>query len=580
MKPDERFAELWTDYLEGELDEAGHAELRALLAEHESLRQKAADLYQVHRLLGFAGAASDADSADFVKDTLAHIPLSSEAFVGSIMEGIQCDAESKKVVPFQPLLEPTANQPRIWHRREWLAAAAALTVTAVGGAVWWGRRSSSLPFARVTHNAGGLLTRDQVATSALLTRGGHAVNIQETGPDGPIDVFGGHAVPIEETLPDGPLTLHQGTLGLNYGRGVQVVIEAPAKFQCRDANCLIFHSGRLAAHVPPEAVGFIIETPSGRVIDRGTRFALDTAKESSTQVHVFEGKVDALAHDTPTDSPRRLVTGEALTLAQELKPLQLRDGAFVHPEELPAFVAGLRMGQRQRWLTWRRTVQEDPALVLFAEMDPQHLAHGPVAERMSIAGTRPVQGRWPGKTCLDFNLQGDAVKLDAGGERVWSQLTLAAWVRLDRLGEPYQSLYHTDDWRRGRPGQLHWMITRTAKMRLALQGNVIAGVPPEKPIYADADSSIPVLPERGRWVHLAVVYDAAARTARFFLNGNFDNEVRHDVAHPAQLGSAQIGNWNKQDRKLSGRFDELIILGRALKDEELHAIYAAGNPYA
>jgi hypothetical protein len=560
VKPEERFAELWTDFLEGELDEAGHEELRALLAEHESLRQKAADLYQVHRLLGFAGVAGDADSEGFIKDTLAHVPRSSEVFVGGIMERIQRevsqpvassgDGEASKVVPIQPALETATGHARTWHRREWLAAAAALTVTAVGGAIWWGRRARALSFARVTQNAGALLTRD------------------------------GRAVAIRDALPDGPLTLLQGTLGLNYGRGVQVVIEAPAEFQCRDADSLIFHSGRLAAHVPPGAVGFTIETPRGQVIDRGTRFAIDTAKESSTQVHVFEGKVDALAHDALTDGPRRLVTGEALSLARDLQPLRLRDGAFVHPEELPSVVAGLRLGQHQRWLDWRQTVRDDSALVLFAELDPQHLAHGAVADRMFVAGTRPVQGRWPGKTCLDFNLQGDAVKLDAGGEHVWPQLTLAAWVRLDRLGEPYQSLYHTDDWRRGRPGQLHWMITRTAKMRLALQGNVIAGVPPEKPVFADADSSIPVLPERGRWVHLAVVYNADARTARFFLNGNFDNEVRHDVAHPAQLGSAQIGNWNKQDRKLSGRFDELIILGRALKDEELHAIYAAGNPYA
>jgi hypothetical protein len=558
VKAEERFAELWTDYLEGELDEAGHAELRALLAEHESLRLQAADLYQVHRLLGFAGAACKVDSEAFVNDTLAHVPRSTEAFVGNILQRIERDApqpassaeaeaEASKVVPLQPALESANSPARTWHRREWLAAAAVLTVTAVGGAVWWGRRARALSFAHVTQNAGAILTRS------------------------------GRVVAIQDALPDGPLALLQGTLGLTYGRGVQVVIEAPAEFQCRDANSLIFHSGRLAAHVPPEAVGFTIETSRGQVIDRGTRFAIDTAKQSSTQVHVFEGKVDALAHDSDL---RQLVAGEALNLAQEMKPLRLRDGAFVHPEELPGVVAGLRMGQEQRWLAWRQTVQSDPALVLFAELDPQHLAHGAVAERMSIAGTRPVQGRWPGKTCLDFNLQGDAVKLDAGGERIWPQLTLAAWVRLDRLGEPYQSLYHTDDWRRGRPGQLHWMITRTAKMRLALQGNIIAGAPPEKPVYADADSSIPVLPERGRWVHLAVVYNADARTARFFLNGNFDNEVRHDVAHPAQLGSAQIGNWNKQDRKLSGRFDEFVILGRALSDEELHAIYAAGNPYA
>jgi hypothetical protein len=245
---------------------------------------------------------------------------------------------------------------------------------------------------------------------------------------------------------------------------------------------------------------------------------------------------------------------------------------------MPGFVAGLRAGQHPRWLAWRREMQADESLVLFAELDPRHLAHGAAAEHLSVAGTRAVQGRWPGKQCLDFNRQGDAVKLDLGGEREWPQLTLAAWVRLDRLGEPYQSLYHTDGWQRGQQGQAHWMITQNTTMRLALQGNVVQGARPAQHVFAD--SKTPVLPERGRWVHLAAVYDSEARSVRFFLNGTFDNEVLHDVAFPARLGPAQIGNWNQRDRKLSGRFDEFVILGRALRDEEVRAIYAAGNPYA
>ena len=41
----------------------------------------------------------------------------------------------------------------------------------------------------------------------------------------------------------------------------------------------------------------------------------------------------------------------------------------------------------------------------------------------------------------------------------------------------------------------------------------------------------------------------------------------------------QIGNWNRIDRKLSGRIDELLILGRAMSDAEVSALFEAGNPY-
>ena len=54
MNPDERFADLWTDYLEGELDESGIAELQELLADGSRLESAVGD-YEVHRLLGLGG---------------------------------------------------------------------------------------------------------------------------------------------------------------------------------------------------------------------------------------------------------------------------------------------------------------------------------------------------------------------------------------------------------------------------------------------------------------------------------------------------------------------------------------------
>jgi len=124
---------------------------------------------------------------------------------------------------------------------------------------------------------------------------------------------------------------------------------------------------------------------------------------------------------------------------------------------------------------------------------------------------------------------------------------------------------------------VHWMVTRNTTMRLALFGNTLAPGSDEHEHFPD--SRTPVLPEQGRWVYLAAVYDSTQRTVRFYLNGEFDKETHQDIAHPARLGPAQIGNWDKQDRKLSGRIDELLILGRAMSDDEVRALFAAGNPY-
>jgi hypothetical protein len=33
------------------------------------------------------------------------------------------------------------------------------------------------------------------------------------------------------------------------------------------------------------------------------------------------------------------------------------------------------------------------------------------------------------------------------------------------------------------------------------------------------------------------------------------------------------------DRKLSGRLDELVLMGRAMEEREVAALFEAGNPY-
>jgi anti-sigma factor RsiW len=57
MTRDERFDELWTDFLEGELDAAGFDELEQLLASDPALARRAADLLRRASAAGPRAAA-------------------------------------------------------------------------------------------------------------------------------------------------------------------------------------------------------------------------------------------------------------------------------------------------------------------------------------------------------------------------------------------------------------------------------------------------------------------------------------------------------------------------------------------
>jgi hypothetical protein len=357
-----------------------------------------------------------------------------------------------------------------------------------------------------------------------------------------------------------------GMVELVTARGARIVIEAPAAFRFESAQRLRMTRGRLSADVPPAAKGFTVVTPSGDAVDLGTRFGVDVPAVGSPEIHVFQGEV--IANASVAKSRQSLRGGDAVTMDHGASAArELRSSAFIQSEELTELTAGLASGQRLRSDAEVAALRRDPSLIALLDFESDRLPEGTY---------RMAQGRWPGSRAPEFVSVGDHMQLDVGGDREWPQLTLMAWVRIDRLGEPYQSLLHTDGWN-SNFGQVHWMINRNTTMRLALFGNTLAPDSDERDGYPD--SRTPVLPEQGRWVHLATVYDATARTVRFYLNGEFDKQTRQAIAHPARLGRVQIGNWNRQDRKLSGRIDELVLLGRAMTDAEIHALHSAGSPY-
>jgi hypothetical protein len=363
-----------------------------------------------------------------------------------------------------------------------------------------------------------------------------------------------------------PCDLNSGTLELLTAKGAKVVIEAPARFQFLPGNRLNLSRGRVAADVPPSAKGFTVITPTGEAVDLGTRFGVDVQHNGESEIHVFQGEVIAKTTAAPGKSLR---TGDALALsASQTQTRDLRGSVFIQPGEVSSLSAGLAAGQQQRAESQRVRLLKDPSLIALLDFEGAPAFEG---------NYRMTQGRWPGSKAPEFSELGHHLKVELGEERDWPQLTLAAWVRIDQLGALFQSLLHTNGWEKDRPGQVHWMVTHLMTMRLALRANTPAPGSEQKSGFPDSLTS--VLPDRGRWMHLATVYNAETQSTRFYLNGKPDGEFFHAVAHPAKLGAAQIGNWDRVDRKLSGRIDELLLLGRALSDIEISALYEAGTPY-
>ncbi|MEP3478952.1 MAG: LamG-like jellyroll fold domain-containing protein [Fuerstiella sp.] len=118
----------------------------------------------------------------------------------------------------------------------------------------------------------------------------------------------------------GDYQLKRGLLNLRFDGGVMVYVEAPAEFNIISGKRLVLQHGRLSASVPPEGIGFTVDTPEAKVVDFGTEFSVDV-QSGTSEVHVFDGLVRV--------QPRRMQDGmkrNAVDLRTS-QAVKIKDGA-------------------------------------------------------------------------------------------------------------------------------------------------------------------------------------------------------------------------------------------------------------
>ncbi|MBI1310837.1 hypothetical protein GC176_05975 [bacterium] len=270
MSPQDRFEELWTDYLEGELDQAGVAELQELLASDDGLLKQAADLFQTHRMLGLVAAEEVARHEQFVAKTLTQLPTDGDSFVVGVMGQVQ-KWDRHPVCHQAPVKTSSDRQARIpagRRRRSVIRSLIAVAGLVLALLISW-------PFWMVP-------TSDVSADETVhLASQSHAKFFGELSP------------PVGSSLSrQRDYVLMSGLVELAFPKGASAIIEGPAVFRVASAESLALDVGRCSVHAPDGAEGFRIETPVTRVVDRGTRFTVNVSETSETEVQVVEGAAD------------------------------------------------------------------------------------------------------------------------------------------------------------------------------------------------------------------------------------------------------------------------------------------------
>ncbi|MCG8509778.1 MAG: FecR family protein, partial [Rhodospirillales bacterium] len=188
--------------------------------------------------------------------------------------------------------------------------------------------------------------------------------------------------------------LLQGFAQLDTKRGAIVVLEAPCDIQLLDENHVKLTRGKLVGKCPTdESKGFIVDTPTARVVDVGTEFGVHVDDLGISEAHVFDGEIQltAMADGKMSQPARQLVAGDAVQVNEagtSVQPQQVSPLAFVRGEE---FDARIKAGTSpyHRWLAHAYQLRRDPHLLLhftFDNVSDQGVVYNEVESMSQLQG--------------------------------------------------------------------------------------------------------------------------------------------------------------------------------------------------
>lgn len=377
-------------------------------------------------------------------------------------------------------------------------------------------------------------------------------------------------------LQAGPLRIKSGAVLVEFYSGARVVVEGPAEFDLVSVSEAFLHSGKINAHVPPQARGFKVNSTGMKVVDHGTDFGFEVSNHAPPEVHVFKGNVEVASAG---NAARTLNDGEALRLdAGTLNAIPAQRSSFMTEEELVRRVAADALKRFAAWREASRTLSADPATVIhyrFAAATtegrslknetPQSLPE----TNGNIVGTSWTDGRWPGKRALAFRREGDRVRITAS--QPLHAVTFLAWVRVDSLPRGQNVLLAADS---EQTGALHWLLTNRGELRLEIARDLGRS----RADWEAVNSTPFVTPDQfGQWLLLATTFDG--RTIRHYANGLFIGSGASFTPPALHIGTAELCNWSGgTQRQLNATLDEFVLLARVMNADEVRAVFEIGKP--
>jgi hypothetical protein len=436
---------------------------------------------------------------------------------------------------------PRTTAARFGSTLRWVWAAAA--ALALGGATWWTMRSGGSE-ARIVRIESATWEATQLPLK------------------------------VGDEIEDRRLQLAGGLVELKFAHGATVIVEGPADFEVRGPQRAFLHRGRAVTRLPKGTKGFILDSPRGRLVDQGTEFGVNVGPSGDTEVHVLEGKVEAVPNNhqhalqlsvnqAARLTPERVeqFTADAVGFITDLPPVSPGEIGFLHWsfDEGHGNVSlnrGFGLGSPQARALLRAYPEN--------ESGPQWIA-GQFGNGLSFDGRHDF---------VECEFQGIS-----GGE----PRTVAFWVKVPR-DSSIEEGYGIVNWGTAAPG-LAWQISVNPQANDGPLGRLRLGVH-DGWVVGTTDL------RDDRWHHCAVVMygghrpdsathillyldgelEPAARKAVREIRTQITGEGAHNMWLGRNLGYIRLGEPAPLGRFFRGSVDEVFVFNASLNQEQIRSL--------
>lgn len=117
----------------------------------------------------------------------------------------------------------------------------------------------------------------------------------------------------------GPWLLREGMAEVVFDNEARIVLEGPCEFDILTSDQILLNYGRLYAAVPQGAIGFIVNTPSARIIDLGTEFGVQADAGGDTCLYVLKGRTTLIAGRQTTKLSMEVGAGAAKKVSADMQ---------------------------------------------------------------------------------------------------------------------------------------------------------------------------------------------------------------------------------------------------------------------